>query len=130
MRAARRGDRHQPVRHAVARRLIPAVSAMRHGHYPRRFQATAWPTLALGVSCAMLWGLSFWAGSVRALPAGVCLGGASVLAYVSYIAMHDAAHGGVSRRRWVNGAIGRLCLLPLSPLLSFPAFRYLHVLHH
>jgi fatty acid desaturase len=103
---------------------------MRHGNYPRRFQATAWPTLTLGVACAVLWAISFWAGSVRALPAGVCLGGASVLAYVSYIAMHDAAHGGVSRRRWVNGAIGRLCLLPLSPLLSFPAFRYLHLLHH
>lgn len=88
------------------------------------------PTLVLGLTCVTLWGLAVWAGSTGTWPAGACIALASVLAYVSYIAMHDAAHGGVARQRWINGVVGRLCLLPLSPLLSFPAFRYLHLQHH
>ncbi|MEO8181024.1 MAG: fatty acid desaturase [Deltaproteobacteria bacterium] len=82
------------------------------------------------MSCVTLWGVVFWAGGTRALPASVCVACASVLSYVSYIAAHDAAHGGMSRHRWLNGCVGRCCLLLLSPLFSFSAFRYLHLQHH
>jgi ring-1,2-phenylacetyl-CoA epoxidase subunit PaaE len=53
-----------------------------------------------------------------------------VAAYALYITMHDAAHGGVSRARWVNELVGRLSCPVITPLLAFPAFRYMHLCHH
>jgi fatty acid desaturase len=45
-------------------------------------------------------------------------------------ACNEEAHHSVSSRRWVNGAFGRAAMLFVSPLVAFPAFRFIHIEHH
>jgi len=49
-------------------------------------------------------------------------------AYALFTPMHDASHGSVSRRKWVNEVVGRVCSLVLTA--PFGAFRWAHLLHH
>eukprot|EP01095_Lingulamoeba_sp_RSL-Kostka_P001151 TRINITY_DN1162_c0_g2_i2.p1 TRINITY_DN1162_c0_g2~~TRINITY_DN1162_c0_g2_i2.p1 ORF type:complete len:206 (+),score=1.06 TRINITY_DN1162_c0_g2_i2:38-619(+) len=43
--------------------------------------------------------------------------------------VHDAAHGSVSKYKFLNDIIGRICS-PLYPFNVFPTFRFVHDLHH
>jgi len=45
------------------------------------------------------------------------------------VLMHDAAHSLISRRRWLNDALGNL-LLALPLMLSVARYRHHHLLHH
>ena len=47
-----------------------------------------------------------------------------------FTVLHDASHYSISSHRWVNGVFGRAAMLFVSPLLSFPAFGFIHIEHH
>ena len=54
----------------------------------------------------------------------------AVAIFVMFTVLHDASHYSISSRRWVNGAFGRAAMLFVSPLISFPAFGFIHIEHH
>jgi len=85
--------------------------------------------LTIGVVAAQL-GLAMLAGRLG-------IGWALVLAYavgawgshVAWVLIHEATHGLVSRRRWVNHVTGLLANVPLL-IPSYLSFRRFHLLHH
>lgn len=88
----------------------------------------AWPTLILFVGCLTTW-LVMSVGMVQGWVSymwGAIIN--SMAAFVAFTPMHDASHRSITRTKWVNEAIGRVCAIVL--LAPFPAFRYVHLEHH
>ena len=88
----------------------------------------AWPTLLL---CATAW--LGWAGVLTATLLGVlspwiALPINAALAFALFTPMHDASHKSLTRVKWPNEVLGRVCSLALTA--PFPAFRFLHLQHH
>ncbi len=54
----------------------------------------------------------------------------AIAIFVMFTVLHDASHYSISSHRWVNGVFGRVAMLFVSPLLSFPAFGFIHIEHH
>jgi phenylacetate-CoA oxygenase/reductase PaaK subunit len=54
----------------------------------------------------------------------------TVVCFVMFTVVHDASHYSISRTRWVNGLVGRIAWLFVSPLSSFSTFAYVHIEHH
>lgn len=92
----------------------------------------AWPTalLGLGVPLAYL-ATPLWVIS-GGLPIIAGLALMSVLTYVAYTALHDAAHGSIcgSHRqlRWLNELVGYMCAWVL--MIPLTAHRHEHLAHH
>jgi fatty acid desaturase len=89
---------------------------------------TAWPTLgvlalALGAEAAAL-----RAGASGLLAPSWAAALATGAAFAAFTPLHDAVHGSVSRRRWLNELCGRLAALMLGG--SFAAYRRMHLTHH
>ena len=92
----------------------------------------AWPTIILGLTASTLYfALPFLvsSGLVPFLVAAPLMG---VLTYVSYTALHEAAHVSISgshqRWRWINEWVGYISGLVLCVPLT--AHRYEHLTHH
>jgi len=82
----------------------------------------AWPTLAVLAGVYALWGLGAWIGSWT----GFAI--VALAAFWAFTPMHDAAHGSVSRRAWINGAVGHAAAFVLNG--PFACFKHLHLTHH
>lgn len=95
-----------------------------------RRRTHAWPTLLLTALAFSAWGTQFWLGAVGLWPGWATLIGNSICAYILFTPSHDAAHGAVSRSRWLNDWVGRVSIVVLNPIFAFAAFRYLHLQHH
>jgi beta-carotene hydroxylase len=97
-----------------------------------KHEAIAWPTLAVTAACLLAWLGAIAACVTGALPLWMGAAVATLAAFMAFTPMHDASHQSVipprSPLRWLNGAVGRAAGLPL--FAPFPAFRYLHLMHH
>ena len=77
-----------------------------------------------------LFGASSWAAVGHDAPRAVTIALNAVAIFVMFTVLHDAAHYSISSKRWVNGAFGRAAMLFVSPLISFPAWGFIHIEHH
>jgi fatty acid desaturase len=50
--------------------------------------------------------------------------------FVMFTVVHEAVHYLVGSARWVNALVGRLAFIFVTPVASFPAYRYVHLAHH
>lgn len=92
--------------------------------------ATAWPTVLLAVFSIALYSVTACVGVAQAWTPWVTLPVSTLAVYMSFTPAHEAAHSSVSRRhRWLNEAIGWICMTPFV-LLPFPVFRWNHHQHH
>lgn len=92
--------------------------------------AVAWPTVALfaaivaGAILSTSAALSGWAPwSVAVLINTIC-------SYAAYSVLHEASHGLVTHRRWLNDWIGRVSMAFVSLTPFFRTYRFLHMTHH
>ena len=93
-----------------------------------RVPQVAWPTVGLFVGALGLWAFAIWCAATGSLSlVGACL--LSTLAFHAlFTVMHDASHHAISRHRWVNEVLGRLCGSAF--LRAFVGFRFIHQQHH
>jgi ring-1,2-phenylacetyl-CoA epoxidase subunit PaaE len=110
----------------------PSTSPSRHA-LPDPGQAVpklSWPIVGIFSGALALFAASSWAaiGDHAARPLTIALNAIAV--FVMFTVLHDASHYSVSSRRWVNGVFGRAAMLFVSPLISFPAFGFIHIEHH
>lgn len=90
----------------------------------------AWPTVAMFIACVTVLGL-VWAACIQgAFPlwAGMFING--VTAYFLFSVVHDSSHNAISRRKWLNEALGRIGLVYFAPLAPMDVARYIHMSHH
>ena len=92
----------------------------------------AWPTLLFSVSVLAAWATTAalaWRGILRLEVTFVLQ---TLLAYLAFTPLHEAAHGNIAGRdkrlRGVERLLGWLSGLPL--IAPYPAFRKLHLEHH
>ena len=64
------------------------------------------------------------------LPAWVTIPVNAAVTFVMFTVLHDAIHAAVSTAKWVNGLFGRLAMLFVVPVISFPALKFIHIEHH
>lgn len=90
----------------------------------------SWPTVWLTLICAtLIWG-SDVLGISGVLPLWACALINAAGGYFMFSAVHDAIHRSVSSNIKLNDWVGRLALLPLSPMTSLGLFRWGHIQHH
>ncbi len=91
----------------------------------------AWPTLVLALLCVGSFA-GVWVAVLRgqlALGWGLLLN--TIVAYVAFTPMHEAAHGniaGTSRGKWLDSAVGWACSTIFTA--PYPGFRAIHLRHH
>ncbi len=88
----------------------------------------AWPTIVFASLVVCIWGITFTALLIGAVPWWVALILSSLSSFAAFTPMHDAAHNSIARKSWVNELVGRINGFILTA--PFPAFRYLHLRHH
>ena len=86
------------------------------------------PTLLVAAAATIAFVAASLAALFEVLPLWLAAIVSTVAAFVAFTPLHDAAHQSISRHRWVNELVGRLCALPL--LGPFTAVRYVHLEHH
>ncbi len=93
-----------------------------------RTPANAWPTqlLAALASALLIFSIGGALGGSIALEVSFAM--SVVAAVVAFTPMHDASHRSVSKARFVNELVGRICATVLAS--PFLAFRYAHLEHH
>jgi beta-carotene hydroxylase len=90
----------------------------------------AWPTVALFFLCYGVIGSVWYAGIMGTLPlwAGAIING--ITAYFLFSVVHDSSHNSLSRKTWLNEALGRIGLVYFAPLAPMDVARYIHMAHH
>lgn len=88
-------------------------------------RGTEWPTVALAAAIYLAWLALTWWHAALPLPV-LFLGGAWVTAWHMSL-QHETLHGHPTRSRRINDLIG---MIPLSPWLSYEAYRRSHLRHH
>jgi fatty acid desaturase len=92
--------------------------------------ALSWPIVGIFTAALALFAASSWAAIGDRLPPVATVAMAATAIFVMFTVLHDASHYSISSRRWVNGVFGRAAMLFVSPLISFPAFGFIHIEHH
>lgn len=90
----------------------------------------SWPTVGLFVfSCLVYAGATLLAiqGVISSLLA-IALN--AVAAFWFFTVFHEASHNALSENRTFNDWLGRISILPFSPMPIFRAFRFIHMQHH
>ncbi len=90
----------------------------------------SWPIVGIFLGALALFAAGTWAALGDRLPALVTIAMNAVAIFVMFTVLHDASHYSISSHRWVNGVFGRAAMLFVSPLISFPAFGFIHISHH
>ncbi|TBR25961.1 delta(12)-fatty acid dehydrogenase [bacterium] len=88
----------------------------------------AWPTLAVWAGVLAGMAGTFALGASHAVPAWAAGLAATAFAFWAFTPMHDAAHGSVSRRPWLNRLVGETSAVVLGG--PYAAFRHAHLTHH
>ena len=93
------------------------------------------PKLALRTISVYLSALTVFILSTTAGIAGwVWIGGTiavnTAVIFMMFSVAHEAVHYLISSKRWVNALFGRLAFIFVTPMASFPAFRFIHIAHH
>uniref|UniRef100_A0A7S2LX97 Fatty acid desaturase domain-containing protein n=1 Tax=Zooxanthella nutricula TaxID=1333877 RepID=A0A7S2LX97_9DINO len=92
--------------------------------------AIAWPTVLLAAVSLGLWVSVAYVGNARGWPLCATLPASALSVYMSFTPLHEATHSNISRsRRWLNEAIGWLCVVPFF-CVPYPVFRWIHLQHH
>jgi fatty acid desaturase len=75
-------------------------------------------------------GSVWYAGIMGTLPlwAGAIING--ITAYFLFSVVHDSSHNSLSRKTWLNEALGRIGLVYFAPLAPMDVARYIHMAHH
>lgn len=102
----------------------------RHPHPHEPIPAIAWPTFGLGAAAAVVFALSTAGAVTHVLPAAVTIAVNAAVAFVMFVIAHEALHRSMSTRYWVNAVFGRLAWLFVVPMVSLPAYGYIHTQHH
>lgn len=50
--------------------------------------------------------------------------------FAMFTVVHEAVHNLISSKGWLNAVVGRLAWVFVTPMFSFPAFRFIHISHH
>ncbi len=90
----------------------------------------SWPIVGIFFAALALFAAGTWAAVGNHLPAVATIAMNAVAIFVMFTVLHDASHYSISSHRWVNGVFGRAAMLFVSPLISFPAFGFIHIEHH
>ena len=90
----------------------------------------SWPIIGIFLAALALFATGTWAALGSHLPAVATIAMNAVAIFVMFTVLHDASHYSISSHRWVNGVFGRAAMLFVSPLISFPAFGFIHIEHH
>lgn len=85
-------------------------------------------TVLLGSAMYGLWLGNFALHALRPLPLALHVLLAAVAIHLSFTVWHEAAHGTVSRRRWLNAAVGVIGIFPYMTPFFFQ--KYVHLQHH
>lgn len=92
----------------------------------------AYPTLILAVTLLGMYGTTIYAGIKGMIPLWLCCIINTILTYVLFTPLHEAAHGNISGKnkgmKSVEEAIGWLSGLPLT--VPLPMFQHIHFTHH
>jgi fatty acid desaturase len=89
---------------------------------------TAWPTVALFFA-ALAAQAALAALALQAfLPVWLGVAACAICAYAQFTVLHDAVHRSLSKRRWLNEALGAAAALTL--FAPYEAFRRNHLHHH
>ena len=95
-----------------------------------RVPTLAWPTVGIFTFALALFTAGTWAAAAESLSPVVTIAMNAVACFVMFTVVHDASHYSISSTRWVNGLFGRMALVFVSPVMSFPAFAWIHIEHH
>ncbi|MGQ0576169.1 MAG: fatty acid desaturase [Pseudonocardia sp.] len=92
--------------------------------------ALALPTLGLFIGSAVVWGLTTYAALGLHWSPWATIPIYTVVSFVMFTVLHDAVHYSISRKRWVNGLLGRLSIPFVVPYAAAPLFGFVHIEHH
>jgi len=90
----------------------------------------AWPTVILFICSLLLWALSTTLAIRHHLPWTLAVLMNVLASYALFTVTHDAAHRSISRVRYLDEWIGRICNIFLAPQASFLVWRHIHWQHH
>jgi len=107
-----------------------AVSATDALNRLRSGPKIAWPTVALFFVCTAIIGYVWYAAIVLQFPLWVGAVVNGIAAYFLFSVVHDSAHNGVSRIKWLNELLGRVGLVYFAPLAPMDVARFIHMAHH
>jgi fatty acid desaturase len=90
----------------------------------------ALPTIGLYLSALTVFILSTTAGIAGWVWIWGTIPVNTAVIFAMFSATHEAVHRLISSKRWVNALVGRLAFVFVTPMASFPAFRFIHLAHH
>ena len=104
---------------------MDAAIARRH---ELRAGETAWPTVLLFVAALAAHAALAALALKGILPVWLCVLGCAACAYAQFTVLHDSVHRSLSKRAWLNEALGAAAALTL--FAPYEAFRRNHLHHH
>jgi fatty acid desaturase len=90
----------------------------------------ALPTIGLYLTALTVFILSTTAGIAGWVWIGGTIAVNAAVIFAMFSVAHEAVHCLISPKRWVNALVGRLAYVFVTPMASFPAFRFIHLAHH
>lgn len=90
----------------------------------------AWPTVGLAVGLLGLWSAATYGILAGGWSAWVTVPLHAFCSFAMFTVLHDAAHRGLGKVRWVNEVLGRVAVPFVAGYASFPLFRHIHLTHH
>lgn len=90
----------------------------------------ALPTIGVYLTALTVFVLSTTAGIAGWVWIGVTIAVNAAVIFAMFTVVHEAVHCLISSERWVNSLVGRLAWVFVTPMFSFPAFRFIHMAHH
>jgi fatty acid desaturase len=90
----------------------------------------ALPTIAVYLTALTVFILSTTAGIAGWVWIWVMIAVNAAVIFAMFTVVHEAVHYLISSKRWVNALVGRLAWVFVTPMSSFPAFRFIHIAHH
>lgn len=90
----------------------------------------ALPTIGLYLTALTVFVLSTTAGIAGLVWIGITIAVNAAVIFAMFTVVHEAVHYLISSKRWVNALVGRLACVFVTPMFSFPSYRYVHLAHH
>ena len=108
----------------------PAEGSLAPPSPQRRLPTLAIPTLGLYLTGMVLFVLSTIAAINGSAQIWVTILVNAAVTFLMFTVVHEAVHHSISRKPWVNGLLGRLAWIFVSPAFGFSAFAFVHLAHH
>lgn len=88
------------------------------------------PTLGIYLTGMVLFVLSTIAAINGSAQVWVTILVNAAVTFLMFTVVHEAVHHSISRKPWVNGLLGRLAWIFVSPTFGFSSFAFVHLAHH